>query len=226
VGKGNGEEEWGSPAPFTVLLSFFLPSVSPSLAYFLPPFIPPSPALLPPPSFLLPACPLQDAERATAAYNHAVALAPDDSRLLYERDQLAKRCRVPPSERLAALEPRMDLVRGRDALAVEVCALYNQFGQPGAAAALLASRRFQPWEGGEGAALGQHVRSQLALGRGALAKGRAEDAVAAFAAALESPHNLGEAKHLLANDSEARYWLGCALDAVGRKVSPLLLVLL
>ncbi|KAL4858553.1 hypothetical protein ACK3TF_001510 [Chlorella vulgaris] len=159
----------------------------------------------------------QDAERATAAYNHAVTLAPDDSRLLYERDQLAKRCRVPPSERLAALEPRMDLVRGRDALAVEVCALYNQLGKPGAAAALLASRRFQPWEGGEGAALGQHVRSHLALGQGALAEGRAEDAVAAFSAALESPHNLGEAKHLLANDSEARYWLGCALDAAGRQ---------
>lgn len=34
----------------------------------------------------------------------------------------------------------------RDDLAIEMCALLNQTGQPAAAAALLASRRFQPWE--------------------------------------------------------------------------------
>ncbi len=37
-------------------------------------------------------------------------------------------------------------------------------------------------------------------------------------AALESPANLGEAKHLLANDSDVRYVLGCALAAAGRQV--------
>ena len=35
---------------------------------------------------------------------------------------------------------------------------------------LLSTRKFQPWEGGEGQALGQHVRTQLALGREALAQ--------------------------------------------------------
>jgi hypothetical protein len=32
------------------------------------------------------------------------------------------------------------------------------------------------------------------------------------------PHRLGEARHLLANDSEARYWLGRALEAAERQV--------
>lgn len=163
-------------------------------------------------------CGAQDAERAASAYDAAVALAPDDSRLLYERDRLARRRRVAPAQRLAALEAHMDLVRGRDALAVEACALYNQLGRPAAAAALLASRRFQPWEGGEGAALGQHVRAHLALGRAELAAGRAGEAAAEFRAALESPPNLGEAKHLLANDSDVRYWLGAALEAAGKQV--------
>ena len=39
-----------------------------------------------------------------------------------------------------------------------------------------------------------------------------------FRAALDSPPNLGEAKHLLANDADVRYALGCALAAAGRQV--------
>lgn len=136
----------------------------------------------------------QDPQRAAAAYERAQALAPADSRLLYEADQLAKRCRVAPAQRLAALEARMDLVRGRDALAAEACALLCQAGRPQAAADLLRSRRWQPWEGGEGEALGAHVRCHLALGRQALAAGRAEEAAQLFAVALESPPNLGEVR--------------------------------
>jgi tetratricopeptide (TPR) repeat protein len=38
-------------------------------------------------------------------------------------------------------------------------------------------------------------------------------------AALTAPHNLGEAKHLLANQSDIHYWLGRACDALGDKNS-------
>ena len=38
-----------------------------------------------------------------------------------------------------------------------------------------------------------------------------------FAAALVAPKNLGEAKHLLANQSDIHYWLGCALEASREK---------
>ena len=37
--------------------------------------------------------------------------------------------------------------------------------------------------------------------------------------ALESPENLGEAKHLLANQSDIHFWLGVALDLPGEKKS-------
>jgi tetratricopeptide (TPR) repeat protein len=90
----------------------------------------------------------------------------------------------------------------------------------------LAERKFQPWEGGEGGALGQHVRAQLALGRAALKKAESgkrkaemDLAVAYFKSALTSPRNLGEAKHLLANQSDIHFWLGCALDLIGDKKS-------
>ncbi len=80
---------------------------------------------------------------------------------------------------------------------------------------LLAARTFQPWEGGEGQALGQHGRTHVLLGRSALARGDAGSARKVFSAALDSPRNLGEAKHLLANQSDLLFWLGETAAALG-----------
>src|SRR5208282_5970088 len=140
-----------------------------------------------------------------------------DARLLYERDQLWKRLGEKPAKRLRELENHPQLVSQRDDLMVEFCALLNQSGRHVEAMQLLAGRKFQPWEGGEGAALGQHVRTQLALGHEALAYRDYPCAVSHFEEALKSPSNLGEAKHLLANQSDIHYWLGVACDRLGEK---------
>jgi tetratricopeptide (TPR) repeat protein len=155
-------------------------------------------------------------DKAVAAYDKALAAAPRDARLVFERDQLWKRIGRSPADRLAELEHRLDLVASRDDLSVELSALYNQLGQPEKSAPLISTRRFQPWEGGEGLALDQWVRFHLGLGRRALGGGKADEAVAAFEAALKPPHSLGEARHLLANQSDVHYWLGKALTAAGR----------
>jgi tetratricopeptide (TPR) repeat protein len=157
--------------------------------------------------------------RARTAYDRAFKVNPSDARLLYERDQLWKRLREKPEKRLRELEELPELVSGRDDLSIELCALYNQTGQSGKAAQLLASRQFQPWEGGEGGPLGQHVRAQLALGRAALAKSDFAGAQKHFEFALTSPRNLSEARHLLANQSEIHYWLGCAFAGLGHQKS-------
>jgi len=153
--------------------------------------------------------------RARTAYNRAFKADPTDARLLYERDQLWKRTGESPKRRLRELEKHLSLVQRRDDLSVELCALYNQMGQPARALRLLGSRRFQPWEGGEGGPLGQHVRSNLALGRQALREGNPAAAQRHFESALSAPRHLGEAKHLLANQSDIHYWLGCALWETG-----------
>ena len=62
-------------------------------------------------------------------------------------------------------ENHLDLVRRRDDLAVELCALYNLLDRPADALNILNARHFQPWEGGEGEAIGQYVHAHLALGR-------------------------------------------------------------
>ncbi len=154
---------------------------------------------------------------ARAAYDQALRVNLGDARLLFERDQLWKRLGESPAKRLRELEKFPQLVSQRDDLTVEFCALLNQTGRPLEAMRLLAKRHFQPWEGGEGAALGQHVRTQLALGRAALARHDFPGAVSHFENALRSPRNLGEAKHLLANQSDIHYWLGCALAVAGAK---------
>jgi tetratricopeptide (TPR) repeat protein len=153
--------------------------------------------------------------RARAAYERAVQAKPSDSRLLYERDQLWKRLRQSPKKRLRELERHLKQVQQRDDLSVELCALYNQVGRHQDALTLVSRRHFQPWEGGEGGPLGQHVRSHLALGREALAQGNADRSRQHFEAAVSTPTNLGEARHLLANQSDIHYWLGCACAALG-----------
>ena len=153
--------------------------------------------------------------KARAAYEHAFRANPKDARLFFERDQLWKRLGDAPQKRLRELERYPDLVRQRDDLSVELCALYNQTGQHSEALRVLASRRFQPWEGGEGQALGQHVRAHLALGRASFLKRDLQAAARHFQSALGSPANLGEAKHLLANQSDIHYWLGVVHRAMG-----------
>jgi tetratricopeptide (TPR) repeat protein len=140
-----------------------------------------------------------------------------DARLLYERDQLWKRLGETPARRLRELRRHPHLVRLRDDLSVELCALYNQTGAPDQALAIITRRKFQPWEGGEGQALAQHVRTHLALGRRALQQQESRPAIHHLRSAMAAPENLGEAKHLLANQSDLHYWLGRSVPGGARR---------
>ena len=161
----------------------------------------------------------RDPAKARDAFEKALAANPTDSRVLYERDQLWKRIGESPKSRLAEIERHLELANSRDDLSVELASLYNQTSQHEKALAIVRSRKFQPWEGGEGLALGQHVRTHVAFGRRALQQGRAAEARRSFEDAFDAPENLGEAKHPLANQSDILYWLGVALDADGDSAS-------
>ncbi|MDX6229113.1 MAG: hypothetical protein QOI76_2503, partial [Frankiales bacterium] len=158
-----------------------------------------------------------DSDEAMRCFDQAVLAAPGDGRLLYERDQLARRVGAPPSVRLAQLQQRPDLVEHRDDLTVEMAGLLAQVGNPAAALELLRGRDFQPWEGGEGQVLGVWERVHLILARGALRGGAATRAEQLLRAALDPPANLGEGPHLLANRADLMLVLGDALAAQGRQ---------
>jgi tetratricopeptide (TPR) repeat protein len=159
---------------------------------------------------------LGDAPRAVACYERARAANPKDARVLYEFDQLRKRIGALPAARLVLLERHPDLVEQRDDLTVELVSLYNQTGRPKAALDILGSRRFHPWEGGEGLVSGQYVISHVLLGRNALGAGDAAAALSRFEAARAYPRNLGEGKHLLTEERHLDYFSGLALAMLGR----------
>jgi tetratricopeptide (TPR) repeat protein len=155
------------------------------------------------------------AAEALTAFETAFNTSSGDARLLYELDQLRKRLGQDPGVRLASLEAHTALVSKRDDLIIEKVMLLNQLGRPEDAMALLMNRDFQPWEGGEGLALGQYVRANVLLGRLQLNKGDPLRALSYFTAAKQSPRNLSEAKHLLVNQSDLDFWIGEAYSALG-----------
>jgi tetratricopeptide (TPR) repeat protein len=160
-----------------------------------------------------------DTAAAKEAFDRAFIANPADARVLYERDQLWKRIGEAPALRLVELEKYPALTSQRDDLTVELATLCNQLGQPSKSLELLLHRHFQPWEGGEGLVLGQYVRSRLLLGRAALDSGDPATALQQFQAAIDTPTNLSEAKHLLANQSDLYYWIGRAYAALGDPTS-------
>lgn len=157
----------------------------------------------------------QDAPKAVRCYDRAIELAPDDARLLSERDQLARRCFEPLDARLARLDEKTSLVEQRDDLSAARSVLLALLGREDEALALLTDRTFQPWEGGEGVVLGAWELTQLERARRLLSAGESAKAEAAVRAALKPPTNLGEDRHPLANCADLYLELGDALDADG-----------
>ncbi|MDQ0373366.1 DUF5107 domain-containing protein [Cellulomonas humilata] len=158
---------------------------------------------------------LADPAAARQHYERALAVAPGDPRLVYERDQLAKRSAASPEERLAVLEGERAAVDARDDLTVELAQLHTATGRPEVALELLRARRFQPWEGGEGQVLSAWDEAHLALARRALDDGDGQLALEHVGAALEPVASLGEARHPLATTAQLHLMLGDALAATG-----------
>lgn len=156
---------------------------------------------------------LHEPQTADRMYARAFTVNREDARLLYEWDQLKKRAGLAsPEERLRSLDEHHELVACRDDLTVEYITLLNQCGEWQAALDHLGSRRFSPWEGGEGLVSAQYVCAHRALGREALSAGKAEEALGHFEAARYYPWNLGEGKHLLTLERDLDYFSGLAAE--------------
>ncbi len=154
---------------------------------------------------------------ALAALNKAHELDPKDARILLELDQLHKRMGWRPEERFAFLDARRDTVFVRDDLTTELITLLNLLGRPQEAYDLIMSRRFHPWEGGEGRITSQYAFSLLQLAKADLREGRPEAAEKKLLAALKFPVHLGEGKLEGAKDNDIYYFLGLACQAMGRE---------
>ena len=160
---------------------------------------------------------LADGERALDYYERAREWAPNDAKLLFEYDQLTARLGASAHSRLERLETLSELVASRDDLSVVFARLLTESGRAAEARNWLLSRVFQPWEGGEGQALGAWDAANIALAEDALAAGDAASALSWLDSALASPPSLGEARHPLANAARLQLLRGDALAAQGRR---------
>lgn len=110
--------------------------------------------------------------------------------LLYESAVLMDLMGVSPKEKLALLEPHIDVIT-RDDLYVELAKAYNQNNEPQKAIDLLLSHTFIACEGGEHAIADQYMYGHFRLGMERIAS---EDYVAGYKlleSALTLPQNLG-----------------------------------
>ncbi|HAV13083.1 MAG TPA: DUF5107 domain-containing protein, partial [Opitutae bacterium] len=164
----------------------------------------------------------RDGVAARNSYQRALASDSADSRLVVEFAQLCEKLCDDAESRLAFFEAHIDLVLDRDDATVELAQLYNETVQPKKALQLLTSRRFHPWEGGEGKVLRQYTDARLKLGEIALGEGDPAEALNHFQLAYEPPNDLGEKYHLLQAKADLRYWQGKALRALEQEPEAIL----
>lgn len=147
----------------------------------------------------------------------AFSLNQKDVRIFLELDQLYKKMGMSFEERLKNYEKHSDLITQRDDLYIEYITLVNMTGNYQKAYNCIMSRRFHPWEGGEGKITTQYTLALLQMARIAQKEGRYKKAEELLKQALVFPENLGEGKLEGTKDNHIYYNLGLALEAQGKK---------
>lgn len=150
-----------------------------------------------------------EANRAMQEMEAAFSLDNTNARLLMELDQLYRKMKISPQERLDMLNRHLACVNHRDDLYIEYVALHNVTRQHERALSLLMSRTFHPWEGGEGKVTGQYLYACLELAKEAYHEGRFEEAFKYLKQTETYPLNFGEGKLSGFQENDIHYWLGC-----------------
>jgi tetratricopeptide (TPR) repeat protein len=158
-------------------------------------------------------------EKALNLFEKAFQYDTSDARVMMELDQLYKRMNKPVSWRLDKLKRYLSVVQQRDDLYLEMVSLENFSGNFELAYKLLMTRKFHPWEGGEGKASGQYVYSLTELAKQDIANGSFESAIRRLNEAQHFPHSLGEGKLYGAQENDIFYWLGCAYAYWGDRIN-------
>ncbi len=155
-----------------------------------------------------------DEAAADAALAHALSLRPD-ARLLLERDVLAVRRGMDAPTRLSLLETHAVLLDARDDLAVRHANLLLDVGRTDEAWILLTTRRFRPFEGGEGLVIAAFDRAACALAERLLRESAPDEAVSLLESGFVPPRALGEGRHPAERPVQRWVLLGVARAAAG-----------
>jgi tetratricopeptide (TPR) repeat protein len=155
--------------------------------------------------------------RAIAALEKAVALSDAYPTHFAELDALYRMAGAPVEKRLALLEKHRETVVKKDEAVASLISLKTFTGKPDEAIALLQSRTFNIWEGGNRFDTGDAwTDAHLVRGLQRLGARQYRDALADFDAALSPPANLRANERGTSRRVEIAYWTGCAHEALGR----------
>lgn len=158
---------------------------------------------------------LDKKDQALELLESAFDLDKTDARLFMELDQLYKRLNYEPAFRLRNLHKYMNLVMERDDLYLEYVTLLNQSGRYEEAIKMIDSRKFHPWEGGEGKVPAQYQIARVELAKKALAGNDPHKAISLLEQCYYYPDNLGEGKLYGAQENDFNYYMGCAYEQLG-----------
>lgn len=150
----------------------------------------------------------RDKKAALRSLEKAFELDKSDHRIFMELDQLYKILNKDLVFRQDLMELHYKLVEERDDLYLEYVTLYNLLGLYDKAYELLTSRRFHPWEGGEGKVVSQYVGCLVEKAKASLLERNIEAAIDLLEKAQVYPHNLGEGKLHGAQENDIFFWLG------------------
>ena len=103
----------------------------------------------------------------------------------------------------------------RDDLTAELLSLWNAAGHYADAAAILGTRVFHPWEGGEGKVTGQYLLNQLHRALQLIERKAFTQAARCLNEALRYPDNLGEGRLPGQTDNDIWYLLGYCAEQTG-----------
>jgi len=160
---------------------------------------------------------LDDVEQSLQYFEKAFDLDPTDDRICMELNQLYKRLNVSPEQRLVFLEKYWDTAKQRDDVYLEMVEIQAFLGNYKEALDLIMSRKFHPWEGGEGKVSGLYVTCLVQLARIEIEKEAYQEAINLLEKAQVYPHSLGEGKLYNAQENDVFYWLGCAYNGLNEK---------
>lgn len=157
----------------------------------------------------------QDSQKALACMERAFSLDTSDARVLMELDQLYKRLGTAHEKRLALLRQHHALVLQRDDLYLEEITLLNLLRRHEEAAALLDSRRFHPWEGGEGKVTAQYQLARIERAKKAIRLHHYDETILLLKECQVYPEHLGEGKLIGAQEQDIYFYLGLAYRGKG-----------
>ena len=156
-------------------------------------------------------------EEARVVMEKAFSLNPSDARIFLELDQLYKKLGVTAGERLQNYEAYKETFAKRDDAFIEYITLHNLLGRYEEAYEWTMSRKFHPWEGGEGKITTQYTVALVEMAKKAMAAREWEKAKDLLTRALRYPENLGEGKLEGTKDNHVYYYLGCVAEAEGNE---------